>query len=165
MKHTFRRRVASIVCVMEALSLHLLTIPVFAASAEERSAATKGILNTASSMVLKVAIPIAAVGLAWYGVNFFLGDKKAEDAKNRAKFALIALGCLISLFSAIHLGSSIGQSFQWDPNLGSGNNIIEPATVNIDLDGFSGGEGGTTEPVSSPEPDEDGFGGSEGGGF
>jgi RsiW-degrading membrane proteinase PrsW (M82 family) len=132
-----RERLLSRLTVL--IPMVLAAVLVWMAPAYAISDTTKRVLNKFAALCWSVALPIAALGIASFGLSFFQGEKKAEEGKARAKLCLIAVACLALLFTVIHAGmafasgtSSTGKSRTWDPTLPSTQEqIIEPATKDM----------------------------------
>ena len=94
---------------------------------------TQGVINRAAWIVITaICIPLAVIALAFFGVSFFMGDKQAEDAKNRAKYALIALAVILMLTVVVNLGRSLASGLTWDPTLTNNQDIFAPKPVDED---------------------------------
>lgn len=95
---------------------------------------TQKAINTVTNIVLfGVCIPLAALSIGFFGISFFLGDKKAEDAKNRAKYCLIALAVLLLVSGAINVGRNLAYGITWDPSLNTNRQIIAPQNPEVDF--------------------------------
>ena len=128
-----------------ALSANVLSMAIEAKDAKETASA----VNKLAKLFFGLAVPVAALGFASLAFSFFTGnEKKAEEAKERAKKCLIAVACLFLLTGIMRIGRGVVKNITWNPNLTGNKTVIDaeksatetPIVTIKDAEEDSGGE-------------------------
>lgn len=110
---------------------------------------TKDAIDTIVPWVIKISIPIAAIGFAALAYSFFTGSEQdAQKAVERAKVLILALIAIMLITQVVTFAMKKVQIYKWTPDETREEDINEilPAADIPDINGT-----GEEEPEESPD--------------